>query len=75
MKTALLTAPGLPLAPWLPLLLHATTLATFALIARYGWMLWRQLEPGCAPVSRWSGWGVAVLCTAVLFWWLPSVGG
>lgn len=74
LKSALLAGPGLPLAAQLPLLLQAATLATLALLARYGWMLWLKLEPGRAAASVWSGWGLAVLCSAVLFWWLPGVG-
>lgn len=74
MKDALLALPDLPLADQLPLLLHAATLATLVLIVRYGWMLGLKLEPGSAAASRWSGWGLAVLCSAVLFWWLPGAG-
>lgn len=73
MKQALLAAPDLPLAQHLPLLLQAATVATAVLVARYGWMLWLQLEPGSAPASRWWGWVLATLCSVVLFWWLPVV--
>ncbi|MFU8763665.1 MAG: complex I subunit 5 family protein [Haliea sp.] len=74
LKDALLAGPDLPLAAQLPLLLQAATLATLLLLARYGWMLWLKLEPGRAAPSVWLGWGLAVLCSAVLFWWLPGVG-
>jgi len=74
MKTALLAVPDLPLAAQLPLLLHAATLATLALVARYGWTLWAKLEPGSVAASRWLGWGLALMCSALLFWWLPGVG-
>ena len=73
MKGVLLAAPDLPLAPQLPLLLHAATLATLLLVARYGWMLWLRLEPGRAAASVWWGWGLTVLCSGLLFWWLPGV--
>lgn len=74
MKDALLALPDLPLAAQLPLLLHAATLATLVLVARFGWMLWLQLERGSVAASRWAGWVLATLCSTVLFWWLPTVG-
>ncbi len=74
MKDTLLTLPGLPLGAQLPLLLQAATLATLVLVARYAWLLWRQLQPGAAATARWAGWTLAVLCSSVLFWCLPGVG-
>ena len=73
MKDALLGQPDLPLYGLLPLLLQATTLATLALLVRYGWLLGRQLEGGNIPATRWLGWALAVLCSAVVFWYLPTV--
>ncbi len=73
MKNALSTASNLPLAEQLPMLLQAATLATAALLARYGWMLWLKLESGSVAPSVWSGWILATLCSAALFWWLPGV--
>lgn len=73
MKKALLGTPDLPLAAPMPLLLQAATLATLVLVARYGWLLWLQLQPGTVAASRWWGWILATLCSAVLFWWLPVV--
>jgi formate hydrogenlyase subunit 3/multisubunit Na+/H+ antiporter MnhD subunit len=73
MKGALMVLPNVPLAGLLPLLLQAATLATLALVVRYGWLLWQQLERGTIPASRWLGWGLALFCSAVVFWSLPTV--
>lgn len=73
LKSALLAVPDLPLADQLPILLHAATLATLVLLARYGWTLWRKLEPGRAAPSVWAGWCLALLCSALVFWQLPGI--
>ena len=73
LKNAVLAVPDLLLADQLPILLYAATLATLVLLARYGWTLWRKLQPGRAAPSVWAGWGLALLCSVLVFWRLPGI--
>lgn len=59
---------------WLEPMMSFAAVATFLLMARYLWCLQSQQGTGDNNAGLVISWLLAVLCSLLLFWWLPLPG-
>lgn len=62
---------GFALAPWLPALMSTGAVATMLLVLRFLWVQQRSSSRGGNAAGLWAGWGMSVLASALVFWFLP----